>query len=207
MLFFWLLWFQEWCHSCRARYFLGRLFSVPIDVTRFGFTHGGQVTTIVIFLRTNICVLFPHFSANERAHNFLDIRFLLPNVPYRTIPHTLLYYLGTSASCNEAGENFCVSLSFYCCTVSQVLFSPFIFFRRPLFLSITTSWHSATQFLYWSWLANADSDNCGRFVAALENLTPWNFYAFENRTNFNSGLHLSLFAFTVTCLCYHDMSE
>ena len=121
MLIFWLLQFQEWCHSCRVRYFLGRLFSVPIDVTRFAFTHGGQVTTIVIFLHTNICVLFPHFSANERAHNFFDIRFLIPPAWYRTILYKtlILSYLETSGSCNSRRKFSCKSFFLFSCMVTH----------------------------------------------------------------------------------------
>ena len=74
----------------------------------------------------------------------------------------------------------------------------------PVILSPSCQPHhdiTLREYYYWSRFANANSDNRECFVAVPVTVSPCKFHAFENRTNFNSGMSHVLFLFTVTCHC------
>ena len=138
-----------------------------------------------------ICVLFPYFLANERAHNFFNHWYLTPPVQYHT------YHTKRNFSC----KSFCMVVTSYSFSyhVTEVLTIHFLVILSPS----CQPHHEITlhEYYYWSRFANANSDNLEFFVAVPVTVSPWNFNAFENRTNFNSGMSHVLFVFTVTCHC------
>ena len=86
-----------------------------------------------------------------------------------------------------------------CLHVTEVLTMHF-----PVILSPSCQPHhdiTLPEYYYWSRFANANSDNRECFVAVPVTVSPCKFHAFENRTNFNSGMSHVLFLFTVTCHC------
>ena len=167
---------------------------VTTDVTQFAFTHGGQVrANVSLFLWTSSVFSFLNFWPTKEL-----IIFSTSDTSPR-LYHTTIYIV--------LRETFHVSLSTYgsrtCYSLSPRNRSTHYEFSCYFITLSCQPHHDITlpEYYYWSRFANANSANRECFVAVPVTVSPCKFHAFENWTNFNSGMSHVLFLFTVTCHC------